>query len=123
VTDVRRRIVSIVIAGLLCAGILGWSTVPWGDGATSEGTLAAVAVPIARAASPAASPELGGDTRSAGEGPGFVGAPLLAILGVLALGAATALLTLLYVRLTGGPSEPTQATGASPPGGPDPGAR
>jgi hypothetical protein len=45
-----------------------------------------------------------GDTRSPGEGPGFVGAPLVAILAVLGLGLATALLTIVYVRLTGGPS-------------------
>lgn len=47
-----------------------------------------------------------GDTRSAGEGPGFVGEPLLAIAAVLAIGAAAAALTLLYVRLTGGRSRP-----------------
>ncbi len=60
-------------------------------------------VPIVRAASPMPSPETGGDTRSSGAGPGFVGAPLLAILGVLVLGIGTAAVTLVYVRLTGGP--------------------
>ena len=53
------------------------------------------------AASP--TPEAVGDPRSAGEGPGLVGDPLMAILvvaliGVLALGA-----TLAWVRATGGP--------------------
>ena len=53
------------------------------------------------AASP--TPEAAGDPRSAGEGPGLVGDPLMAILvvaliGVLALGA-----TLAWVRATGGP--------------------
>jgi hypothetical protein len=52
------------------------------------------------AASP--TPEAVGDPRSAGEGPGLVGDPLMAILvvaliGVLALGA-----TLAWVRATGG---------------------
>lgn len=55
------------------------------------------------AASPAPTPEAGGDTRSAGEGPGLVGAPFLAIGGVLALGVATAAGTLVYVRVTRGP--------------------
>jgi hypothetical protein len=54
-------------------------------------------------AGPAASAAIGGDTRSAGEGPGLVGSPLLAVGGVLALGLAAAALTLLYVRATGGP--------------------
>jgi hypothetical protein len=36
----------------------------------------------------------------AGEGPGLVGAPLLAALAVIALGVAAALATALYVRLT-----------------------
>lgn len=53
-------------------------------------------------ASPVPTPEAGGDTRSAGEGPGLVGAPLLAIGGVLALGIVAAGGTLLYVRATGG---------------------
>jgi hypothetical protein len=79
-----------------------------------------IIVPTARAASPVASAELGGgDTRSPGEGPGFVGAPLLAILGVLGLGVGTALLTLLYVRLTGGPSSARESTGSPPRDGPD----
>ena len=49
----------------------------------------------------------GGDTRSAGEGPGLVGAPFLAIGGVVLLGLAAAAATLLYVRATGGPRSPT----------------
>jgi hypothetical protein len=61
------------------------------------------------AASPDATHEAGGDTRSAGEGPGLVGAPFLAIGGVLALGAATAAVTLVYVRATGGPRTATNA--------------
>lgn len=56
------------------------------------------------AASPAPSGDNEGDTRSAGEGPGLVGAPLLAIGGVFVLGIGAALVTIVYVRLTGGPS-------------------
>jgi hypothetical protein len=59
----------------------------------------AVAGPsVVRAANPTATPGPAGDTRSAGEGPGLVGAPGLAILGVLALGLGTVVLTLVYVR-------------------------
>src|SRR3990172_6632162 len=58
-------------------------------------------IPTARAASP--EPSGAGDTRSAGEAPGFVGAPLLAVGGVLLLGALAALGTIAFVRLTGGP--------------------
>jgi hypothetical protein len=66
-----------------------------------------VANPIASpVASPAASAVAGGDTRSAGEGPGLVGSPALAVGGVLALGLTAAALTLLYVRATGGPGPP-----------------
>jgi hypothetical protein len=51
-------------------------------------------------ADPTATPGAGGDPRSPGEGPGFVGDPLLAIGGVLALAILSVLLTLAYVRLT-----------------------
>ena len=44
-----------------------------------------------------------GDTRSAGEAPSFVGAPLVAIGAVVGLGALAVLATVSYVRLTGGP--------------------
>ena len=50
---------------------------------------------------PTAAPQ--GDTRSAGEGPGLVGQPLLAVTGVVALGLVAAGLTVVYVRATGGP--------------------
>jgi hypothetical protein len=46
---------------------------------------------------------LSGDTRSSGEGPGLVGAPGAAIVGVLVVGLASVAATLLYVRVTGGP--------------------
>ena len=47
-----------------------------------------------------------GDTRTSGEGPGLVGAPGLAIAGVLVLGVLAVAGTLGYVRLTGGPRRP-----------------
>ncbi len=55
-----------------------------------------------------------GDTRSAGEAPAFVGAPLVAIATVLGLGAAAALATLALVRLTGGPGR-ADADDTTPP--------
>jgi hypothetical protein len=56
----------------------------------------------ALAASPSASAAIGGDPRSSGQGPGLVGDPLFAIGLMLAIGLGAALLTTLYVRLTGG---------------------
>jgi len=53
-----------------------------------------------RAADPSSTPGAGGDPRSSGEGPGFVGDPLLAISGVVVVGVGSVLLTLAYVRLT-----------------------
>jgi hypothetical protein len=55
----------------------------------------------ALAASPAPS-AAAGDPRSSGQGPGLVGDPLLAVGLVLAIGLATTLVTIGYVRLTGG---------------------
>ena len=42
----------------------------------------------------------GGDPRSEGIAPGLVGSPLLVLVGVIALGLATALVTLVIARLT-----------------------
>jgi hypothetical protein len=51
------------------------------------------------AASP--SPEPGvGDPRSSGQGPGLVGDPAFALAAVIAIGLASLLATLVYVRLT-----------------------
>lgn len=58
--------------------------------------------PVVAAASPEPSAP-GGDTRSAGEGPGLVGAPFLAIFAVVGLGLVAAGATLLYLRLAAGP--------------------
>lgn len=54
------------------------------------------------AASPSPPAAGAGDPRSAGEGPGFVGTPLVAIGAVVGLGILAVLVTLVYVRLTGG---------------------
>lgn len=56
------------------------------------------------AADPTATPAPGGDPRSPGEGPGFVGEPLMAIGIVVGIALASVLLTLAYVRLTADPS-------------------
>ena len=66
----------------------------------------AALVPTARAASPEASAVAGGDPRSNGQGPGLVGTPGLAILGVIAIGVAAVLATTVYVRLTRPPEPP-----------------
>ncbi len=59
-----------------------------------------VSAAVALGASP--SPNAGaGDPRSSGQGPGLVGDPLFAIVGVVAVGLAALVLTLAYVRITG----------------------
>jgi hypothetical protein len=65
-------------------------------------TLAAIAL----AATPVPTTVSGGDPRSAGEGPGLVGTPVVAIAAVFGLGIAAAAVTIAYVRLTGGPRKP-----------------
>jgi hypothetical protein len=65
-------------------------------------TLVGGAAAVALGASPDPTLRPGGDTRTPGAGPGFVGEPLLAILGVLALGIGSLLGTLAYIRLSGG---------------------
>jgi hypothetical protein len=57
----------------------------------------------ALAASPGATARPGTDTRTTGGGPGLVGDPLLALVGVLGIGLVSLLATLAYVRVTGGP--------------------
>ncbi len=70
----------------------------------------------ALAASPEATPAEGGDPRSNGQGPGLVGTPGLAILGVAAIAIVAILLTTAYVRLTTpGAAAKTTPTKAKPP--------
>jgi hypothetical protein len=59
----------------------------------------------ALAASPLPSIRPGSDTRSSGQGPGLVGDPGLALLGVLGIALVAIVATLLYVRLTAPPKE------------------
>lgn len=57
-------------------------------------------VETAAAASPEPSIAVGGDPRSNGQGPGLVGTPGLAILGVLAIAVLAIVATTIYVRMT-----------------------
>ena len=59
-------------------------------------------LPRAIAATPSPAIVAPGDTRSEGEGAGFVGSPLLVALGVVLLGAGTAAATVIYLRLRSG---------------------
>jgi hypothetical protein len=70
---------------------------------------------VALAASPDPTMRPGSDTRSPGQGPGLVGEPLLAILGVVGIGLAAVLLSVASVRFTGGPgrSEGRREAGGS----------
>ena len=78
-------------------------------------------VPFVAAATPVPTPDAGGDTRSAGEGPGLVGAPVLAVGGVLVLGILAAGITLVYIKATGGrmpaADPPDSLAGDDRPGG------
>jgi hypothetical protein len=69
--------------------------------------LSAVAIrgTVAFAASPSPTGGVGGDPRSSGQGPGLVGDPLAAIVLVAAIALASVIVTLAYVRLTGGTRE------------------
>ena len=85
-------------AALLLGGGIWWLALsianPAAALAASPGSSAAT--------SPGPSILPGADTRSAGQGPGLVGDPALAVLGVLAVGLLAVGMTLLYVRLTSG---------------------
>jgi len=67
---------------------------------TIFGWLATTATALAASPSPTAA--AGGDPRSAGQGPGLVGDPLLAILIVAGIGLVSLVATMLWVRATGG---------------------
>jgi hypothetical protein len=62
-----------------------------------------VAVVPLLAASPSPSAAPGGDPRSSGQGPGLVGDPLIALVGVLGIGLGALVITLVYIRLTARP--------------------
>lgn len=76
------------------------------------GAVMSAIMPVALAASPSAegSAAPGGDPRSAGEGPGLVGQPGIAVLAVLGIAALAIIATTAYIRLTSGqPSKPGSA--------------
>jgi len=58
-----------------------------------------LAMPVV-GASPTPSALPGGDPRSSGQGPGLVGDPVFAVVGVLVIGLGALVLTLVYVRMT-----------------------
>jgi hypothetical protein len=91
----------IAVAAVLVAGAALWAiagavapalitVAPWLDGL----------VGTALAASPEPSGATGGDPRSNGQGPGLVGTPGLAILGVATIAILAIVATTVYVRLT-----------------------
>jgi hypothetical protein len=85
-----RAAVACLLGGgaLVVVGLVSW-------------IVAVVAAPAAAlAASPAGSILPGSDTRSPGQGPGLVGDPAFAILGVLGVAVVAVLGTLAYVRFT-----------------------
>jgi hypothetical protein len=85
----RAAAVLLVAGGaLLAAGVLWWFVAWIADPGTVLG------------ASPIPSVLPGSDTRSSGEGPGLVGDPVFAILGVVGIALLAILATLAYVRLT-----------------------
>jgi hypothetical protein len=104
-------------AGLLGAGaILLGGAIVWGLVSallpaivTLVPSLAAF-VPTALAASAAPTAVTGGDPRSNGQGPGLVGTPGLAILGVAAIAIVAIVATTIYVRLTTPPAERRRET-------------
>lgn len=71
---------------------------------TSLGATPSTARPTATvtAGADTSSPIGTGDSRSDGEGPGLVGSPLAIALGVIILGVATAVGTLVVLRIGGG---------------------
>jgi hypothetical protein len=87
----------IVLAGLFGAWLL----------AVSIGPI------LADSPSPTAGPYSGGDTRTAGQGPGLVGSPLYALGGVLAIALISIGLSLVYLRLSPATSEPLAPTGTA----------
>ena len=87
----------IAVACLAAGGALLVIGLLWFLG---EAVLGSVATALAASPDPTLRP--GTDTRTTGGGPGLVGAPLLAIIGVLVVALASVAATLAYVRLTGG---------------------
>ena len=97
---------------ILVAGALAWTLVA----ALLPAVIAVVPgaaglVESVLAASPEPSVSGGGDPRSDGQGPGLIGTPGLAIIGVVAIGLISVLITTVYVRLTR-PAAPRSSSGS-----------
>lgn len=88
----RAAVACLAAGGLLIAAGLVWWILD---------ALVGAGVAIALGASPDPSLRPGTDTRSSGGGPGLVGEPVLALLGVLGIAALSFLASLAFVRLTG----------------------
>jgi hypothetical protein len=88
----RLALACLAVGAVLLALALIWAVVDW------LFTDAAMAL----AASPEPTLRPGSDTRTTGGGPGLVGDPLLAVLGVAGVALLSVVATLAYVRLTGG---------------------
>jgi hypothetical protein len=86
-----RAAIACLAAGAILIGVaaLWWLVETIAGGAAA-----------ALAASPDPSVRPGADTRSTGQGPGLVGEPLLAIVGMLGIAVTAVLASLAYVRLT-----------------------
>jgi hypothetical protein len=87
----RIAIACLAAGAILIAGALLWWIV---DAVVGNG----VAVTLAASPDPTLRP--GSDTRTSGGGPGLVGNPLLAVLGVMGVALLSVLASVAYVRLT-----------------------
>lgn len=87
----RLAVALLAVGVILIVGAALWWLV---DAVVGGGVAAALA------ASPDPTLRPGGDTRTSGGGPGLVGDPVSALLGVLGIAAASVIATLAYVRLT-----------------------
>jgi hypothetical protein len=103
----RTRLAAALLGAgaILMGGALAWAAVT----AILPAVIAAIPglagfVPTALAASAEPTPATGGDPRSNGQGPGLVGTPGLAILGVAAIALLAIVVTTVYVRLTTPPA-------------------
>ena len=103
---VRATVAASLVMGVSMTAAAAGPRTPAPDrtGIAAAAAAAPASDPAATGSPPAppsaAAGQDGGDLRSPGEGAGLAGSPLLAIGAVLAIGAATAAATLVYVRLT-----------------------
>ncbi len=107
----RTRIAAGLLGAgaILIAGALLWAAVTALLPAVVElapGAAGLVTTVLAASAEPSVS--TAGDPRSNGQGPGLVGTPGFAVLGVLAIAVFAILLTTIYVRLTEPPADPAR---------------